>query len=150
MFTENWMWYYYWRFNTSFRHWITSTPGDFNEFPCLPGQKRAVWPSAQHLKQCQQSLKFFSLHFLHLRSLLWNILSKPCRLVLTIRDFSWLSISDILLSNFSNNFVKLLLFDVDDSLSLWCSKAETVKTLALFLLLLTAKCYSLSLSAAQP
>ena len=146
IFGEKLMWYYYWTFNTSFRHWITPTPGDFNYFPCLPGQKRAVWPSAQHLKQCQWSLKFFSLHFLHLRSLLWIILPKPYRWILTDRDFSWVSISDILLSNFSNDFAKFL-FDVDNSLWLWCSTAETAKTPPLFFLHLTTKFSSLFLSA---
>ena len=110
---------------TTFRRWIIPKPGDFN-FPCLPVQKGSVWPSAQYLKQCQQWRKFFSLHFLNLRYLLWSILPKAWGWVLTVRDFSWLSISDILLSNLSNNFVKFL-FDVDESLSLWCSKAEKEK-----------------------
>ena len=40
------------------------------------------------MRQCQQSLKLFSLQFLHIRSLLWCILPKPCHWVLTVRDFS--------------------------------------------------------------
>ena len=109
-----------------------------------------IWPrSSQNLVVFLQFTGPVNVFLLHLRSLLWSVLLKPCRRVLTVRDFSWLSILDVLLSNFSNNFVKRL-FGVDDSLSLWCSEAETVKTPPLFFLLLTAKFSSLSPSCSSP
>ena len=56
----------------------------------------------------------FHCNFLHLRSLLWCLLFKPCHWVLTVKGFSLLSISGILLSNFLNKFIKVL-FGVDDT-----------------------------------